>query len=185
MQMASFYSSVVFKSNEYFLMLEKARQASVMRRLAVENREKEFNQEKGLLMAGINLKKPMQINFINKTACRLLQYTASEALSLSINAVMPINIAEIHYRFLEEFMITGKTRMLKSKRELFMKQKGGTVLTVNTYLFVNHLSRKHMILLFEQNNEYQVFEDPFQDAQYSYLLANKDFHTGELAHNFD
>ena len=42
-----------------------------------------------------------------------------------------------------------------------------------------------MILLFEKNNEYQVFEDPFQDAQYSYLLANKNFHTGELAHNFE
>jgi hypothetical protein len=39
--MASFYDSVVFKSNEYFMMIDKARMAFQMKKLAIENREKE------------------------------------------------------------------------------------------------------------------------------------------------
>ena len=44
-----------------------------------------------------------------------------EALNLSINSLMPLFIGENHFRFVEEFMNTGKTRMLKTRRELFMK----------------------------------------------------------------
>jgi hypothetical protein len=72
-------------------------------------------------MAAIDLKKPMHITFINKTALKLLQYTNGEALKLSINALMPSYIAEVHYRFIDDFMKTGKARMLKTRRELFMK----------------------------------------------------------------
>ena len=96
LQMASFYENVVFKSSECFLMIEKARQASQMRKLAIENREKESHQEKCLLMVAINLKKPMRITFINKTAIKLLQYTMGEALELYINALMPTFISEVH-----------------------------------------------------------------------------------------
>ena len=41
LQMASFYKQVIFKSTEYQLMLEKATQACQMKKLAMENREKE------------------------------------------------------------------------------------------------------------------------------------------------
>jgi len=46
----------------------------------------------------------------------------TEALLLSINNIMPRDIADQHQSFLDEFMLTGKTRMLKTKRELFVKQ---------------------------------------------------------------
>ena len=82
-------------------------------------------------------------------------------------------------------MNTGKTRMLKTRRELFMRQKSGDVIPVYTYLFVNHLSRKHLILLFEQHHELQVFEDPYQDSQFSFLLADQNFMVGELSSNFE
>jgi hypothetical protein len=62
---------------------------------------------------------------------------------------MPTFISEVHSKLVDEFMNTGKTRMLKTRRELFVKNKLGQAVPVYTYLFVNHLSRKHMILLFE------------------------------------
>jgi hypothetical protein len=58
-------------------------------------------------------------------------------------------------------MLTGKTRMLKTKRELFIKQSSGTVVPVFTYLFVNNMSRKHMILMFEPNFNLKLFEEPY------------------------
>jgi hypothetical protein len=64
-----------------------------MKKLAMEHREKEQDQEKGLVMAEINLKKPMHITFINKSALTCLQYKLQEALELSINSLMPLFIA--------------------------------------------------------------------------------------------
>ena len=72
-------------------------------------------------MVAINLKKTMKITFINKAALKLVQYSMNEALNLSINSLMPLFIAEAHQKFMDEFMSTGKTRMLKTRRELFMK----------------------------------------------------------------
>lgn len=82
----------------------------------------------------------------------------SEALLLSINNLMPQFIGDMHQTFLDEFMATGKTRMLKTRRELFIKQRRGTLVPVHTYLFVNNMSRKHMILMFEPNQNYKVFD---------------------------
>jgi hypothetical protein len=45
----------------------------------------------------------------------------SEALLLSINNLMPQFIAEMHQSFIDEFMSTGKTRMLRTRRDLFIK----------------------------------------------------------------
>lgn len=73
----------------------------------------------------------------------------NEALLLAINNIMPRAISDMHSTFLDEFMSTGKTRMLKTKRELFLKQRSGNLVPVFTYLFVNNMSRKHMILMFE------------------------------------
>ncbi len=40
-QMAGFYKMVLFKTNEYLLMMEKATQALHMKKLSIENRDKE------------------------------------------------------------------------------------------------------------------------------------------------
>lgn len=109
----------------------------------------------------------------------------TEALLLSINNLMPKEIAEQHQSFLDEFMLTGKTRMLKTKRELFIRQQSGTVVPVFTYLFVNNMSRKHMILMFEQNHSLKVFDEPYQSAPSSFLLASNEFRLTELSNTFD
>jgi hypothetical protein len=75
--------------------------------------------------------------------------------------------------------------MLKTKRELFVKQRCGNVVPVFTYLFVNNMSRKHMILMFEPNTQFKVFDDPQHNNYYSFLLASKEFNLGELSQTFD
>jgi hypothetical protein len=75
----------------------------------------------------------------------------------------------------EEFMASGKARMLKTKREMFMRQKSGYLVPVYTYLFINHVSRNHMVLLFEKNEQFFVFEEPYHDAAFAFIVANKDY----------
>ena len=82
-------------------------------------------------------------------------------------------------------MLTGKTRMLKTKRELFMRQRSGNVIPVFTYLFVNNMSRKHMILMFEPNNSLKIFDEPHHNDSYSFLLTNSKFSIGEISNSFD
>ena len=54
-----------------------------------------------------------------------------------------------------------------------------------TYLFINNLSRKHMILIFEPNYAYKVFDEGTSvDKPYSFLLANDGFKLGEIANTF-
>ena len=82
-------------------------------------------------------------------------------------------------------MVTGKTRMLKNKRELFMRQKSGSIIPVFTYLFVNNMSRKHMILMFEPNTNFKVFEEPYQNEPFSYLLTNNELLIEETSNSFE
>ena len=82
-------------------------------------------------------------------------------------------------------MLTGKTRMLKTKRELFMRQRSGNVIPVFTYLFVNNMSRKHMILMFEPNSNLKIFDEPHHKDAYSFLLTNNTFSIGEISNSFD
>lgn len=107
--MAQFYNHVVFKQYEAMQMFEKAKLAFQVNKLSRINQERQGtgdvnrygsssadDQEKGLLMAHINLKRPMKITFINKAALKMTQYSMSEALLLSINSLMPKDIAESH-----------------------------------------------------------------------------------------
>ena len=55
---------------------------------------------------------------------------------------------------------------------------------VSTYLFVNNLSRKHMILIFEPNYSFKAFDAVTQEAPFTFLLADSKFKFGELAYNF-
>ena len=127
----------------------------------------------------------MKINFINKAALKLTQFTQDEALEMSINSLMPSSISEVHQNFVDNYMKTGKARMLKTHRELFIKQKGGTVVAVNTYLFLNNLSKKHMILMFEPNSKMKAFEEQYHESPFTFLIADHQFNIGELAANFE
>ena len=75
--------------------------------------------------------------------------------------------------------------MLKNKRELFMRQKSGSIIPVFTYLFVNNMSRKHMILMFEPNTNFKVFEEPYQNEPFSYLLTNNELLLEETSNSFE
>lgn len=106
---------------------------------------------------------------------------------------MPKYIADNHHHFVEEFMTTGKTRFLKRKRELFMKQKSGYILPVVTYLSINNLSRRHMILIFEENPGFHLFDQHQENnssnaingvGQSAYIMTNKKFNVGEISSNF-
>lgn len=136
-------------------------------------------------MAEINLKKPMKITFINKAALRVTQYNQSEVLKLSINYLMPQFIGEIHQLFIDQFLRTGKSRMIKKQSELFAKLGNGTLLPVLTYLFINSLSNRHMILMFEPNKRMKVFDDPNADAPFTFMITDNDFKVGEIAQNFE
>ncbi len=85
---------------------------------------------------------------------------------------MPFFISEVHQSFIDNFMKTGKARMLKTQRELFVKQRAGTVVAVNTYLFLNSLSKKHMILMFEPNKKMKIFDDLGYESPYTFLIAD-------------
>lgn len=82
-------------------------------------------------------------------------------------------------------MLTGKTRMLKTKRELFMRQKSGYIFPVITYLFVNNMSRKHMILMFEHNRRFRGFDDSHSDEPFGFLLTSPSLIIRELSTNFE
>ena len=142
-------------------MLDKARIAYQIKKIAKIRGDRDDTSgsggmtgsgtEKCMLMSDISIKKPMKVILMNKQALKVLNYTQEDITSMSINQLMPKYIADNHHHFVEEFMITGKTRFLKRKRELFMKQKQGSIIPVLTYLSVNNLSRKNMILIFEEN----------------------------------
>ena len=48
-------------------------------------------------------------------------------------------------------MLTGKSRMLRVRRELLVKKRNGTVIPVSIYLFLNSMNRKQMVIVFEEN----------------------------------
>ena len=62
-----------------------------------------------------------------------------------------------------------------------MKQKSGYVVPVYTYLFINYLNRKQMILLFEVNEQFTVFDEPYKDSPFAFILSNKQYQIGELS----
>ena len=42
-----------------------------------------------------------------------------------------------------------------------------------------------MILMFEPNNNFKVFEEPHQNEAYSFMLASSKFNVGEISNSFD
>jgi hypothetical protein len=58
------------------------------------------------------------------------------------------------------------------------------VVPVLTYLFVNNISRKHMILMFEKNYAFSAFEDKSPEYPSTFFLANNQYCIAEIADNF-
>jgi hypothetical protein len=71
--------------------------------------------------------------------------------------------------------------MIKKQSENYVKVGNGTLLPVLTYLFINSLSNKHMILMFEPNRKLKVFDDPHSDAPFTFMITDNDFKVGEIA----
>lgn len=42
-----------------------------------------------MLIVGLNVKKPMQINFVNKESCKMFGYSHKELIGMKINKLMP------------------------------------------------------------------------------------------------
>ena len=70
-QMAAFYRYVVFKTQDYFTEMQKSQQIYQMRKISNEKFDRDAS-EKGLILVNIDLKKPMEIQFINKQACNII-----------------------------------------------------------------------------------------------------------------
>lgn len=69
--MSAFYKYVVFKNSEYYVEIQKSHAVMQMQKIANEKFDNS-SREKGLILSKIDLKKPMEIKFINKTACSLI-----------------------------------------------------------------------------------------------------------------
>ncbi len=54
-------------------------------------------------------------------------------------------------------MLNGKNKMINQKRTLFMKQKSGYVLQVQTSLIFNNSDMSKMIFMFEQDRTREYF----------------------------
>ena len=121
-----------------------------MRKIANEKSE-DHNREKALIIAKLDLKKPMEIKFINKTGCSLIQFDRTQAIGLKINQIMPQIIQENHAKFIDKFMSTGRTKLLNKSRNLFIKRQNGYIVPVNVFLCLNHLDFNSMILLLDNN----------------------------------
>lgn len=67
---------------------------------------------------------------------------------------MPQLVSEMHSRFIDRFMLTGKYQMLSNKMENFIRMKNHNIRPVFTYLNVSHLNVRNMILIVQENDEF-------------------------------
>ena len=76
--------------------------------------------------------------------------------------------------------------MLSSRNEIFLKVKSGYVIPIYTYVFVNHMNKKHMIFMMEPNTDLNPYEDGGllgKTVSFPFILSNEEFHVLELSHN--
>eukprot|EP00347_Sterkiella_histriomuscorum_P020578 403337267 len=184
--MGAFYKLVVFKNEEHILEMQKSRHAHQTRKLARDYKERDFTGEKGLIIANLNLKKPMEITFANKPICKMLEYDQNEMTGMKINQLMPSTIAENHHKFIDRFMITGKYGLLSKRVQLFMKTKSGYMKPVELYLNVNHQNIKTMILLVDENEDFNLFEKDKEDIvlnQTGFMIVDSQLFVNEITKN--
>ena len=180
-QMAAFYRYAVFKSQDYLTEMQKSQNIFQMRKISNEKFEREVS-EKGLILVNIDLKKPMEIQFINKQACNIVQFEKKQAVGLVINNIMPQIIAENHHKFVEQFMKTGKHGMINQKRRFMIKRGNGHIAPVNTFLFVNNINLSTMILLIDQQlDDFKPFEDVEDYHGYGVMICDRDLKVFEIS----
>lgn len=91
----------------------------------------DIDKERGLILAKINLNKPMKISFINQKAAKLIKYKQKEAVGLPINSLMPKLISDNHHLMVSNFLKKGNTAIINKKRMIFIKQSNDHILPVN------------------------------------------------------
>ncbi|CDW73414.1 pas pac sensor signal transduction histidine kinase [Stylonychia lemnae] len=195
--MSGFFRYVIFKQQESQIEIQKSRQVYQTKKIATFNREQDFTNEKGLLIATLDMKKPMEVEFINKNCMKLIQYKQQEAIGMKVNSLMPQQIAENHHKFIQRFMSTGRYGVINQKRELFVKIKSGYLVPIITYLCINHHNIRNLILIVEKNENYSIFQDEEDDVvsdqapnhkltgkqRSHFLLADKDLRIYEMSEN--
>ena len=53
-----------------------------------------------------------------------------------------------------------------------------------TKIFINSLSRSHMILLFQEDKRFKMYEEPFSQQPFSFMLVTPDYKINEISSNF-
>jgi len=86
-----------------------------MKKLINMNVVREAQQVKGLLLAKLNLKRPMVIEFANKTAANLVGYAEDEIVGKIINDFMPSDVSKYHQKFIDDYLVTGKEKMINQR----------------------------------------------------------------------
>eukprot|EP00347_Sterkiella_histriomuscorum_P020345 403338165 len=171
--MSGFYKYVVFKPSECMQEIQKSRQVYQTKKIRSLTNDTDITSDKGLIIANINLRKPMQIDFINKSCSKLIQYRLNEIQGMRINQLMPQIIGENHHKFLERFMSTGKCGMLNQRRELFIKKKNGYLTPIISYLCINTHNLSNLILIIEPDMNLNFFyEDNEHDNTNTMMMKN-------------
>eukprot|EP00347_Sterkiella_histriomuscorum_P011126 403373661 len=181
--MSAFYKYVVFKQNEYVVEMQKTQAVLQMRKIANEKYDS-LNREKGLILAKIDLKKPMTIKFINKAACSLIHLERSKAVGIKINQLMPQLISEFHHKFIEKFMATGKNKLIDKKRLLMLKKDNGHIIPINAFLCLNQIDLSSMIFLIENAmDEIKPFPelDDGNSGQFGIILTDSSLRVLEIS----
>ncbi|CDW89780.1 pas pac sensor signal transduction histidine kinase [Stylonychia lemnae] len=182
-QMSLFYKFVIFKLDEHAHEIQKLRISQQNMKFANKNKYQDF-EEKGLLICNLNLKKPMEINFINKQFCRMIDYSHQECQGMLINQIMPIYISENHYTFIQKFFQHGKNQMINNRRELYIKKKSGYIIPVKTFLSVHHNNLESMIFMAEFIRQPILFEDMNEEVEMGIVLADDNLYIYEVNEKF-
>eukprot|EP00347_Sterkiella_histriomuscorum_P005723 403355517 len=172
--MSGFYKYVVFKPQECMQEIQKSRQVYQIKKIRSLTNDTDLSSDKGIIITNLDFKQPMQVDFINKSCSKLIQYNQNEIQGLLINQLMPQIIGEYHNKFLEKFMATGKSSMLNQRKEQFIKKKDGYLLPVISYLCINSLQLSNLILIIEPNTTLSFIQE---DNENSLVLkgSNKAF----------
>ena len=64
--------------------------------------------DQSIIVVNLNVKKPMDIVFMNKNASKLTGYDINHVIGLPVNILMPDLISHNHQRFVDIFLAKGK-----------------------------------------------------------------------------
>eukprot|EP00347_Sterkiella_histriomuscorum_P008271 403345719 len=159
--MASFFKFVLFKNKEAYDELVNYKQALQLRALQNKNYDIDLQggSDKGFIITEFSFKQEMRISQISKHAGKLSQLDINQAKGLPINRLMPSIIAENHSKMITDFMRKGKSSIINTRRESYIKQRSGHIIPVYLYLIVSFQNSKQMIMMVEDNKDLYPFEE--------------------------